>query len=149
MRDTRKTERIELETLRLVGKIEFIGPNKTGTYQFEWSQCLSRLESRVAYFSQDIRREGAVGGFSWPAPNVGMAQVDKFLAESSNWPASIPAVFPRFHDIYKDAGIGDLCHFWLISSAKWIGKVGLKYDHRGAVKPKVLQAVRHASNHFV
>jgi hypothetical protein len=25
----------------------------------------------------------------------------------------------------------------------------LKYDHRGAVKPKVLQAVRHASNHFV
>jgi hypothetical protein len=83
MRDTRKTERIELETLRLVGKIEFIGPNKTGTYQFEWSQCLSRLESRVAYFSQDIRRDGAVGGFSWPAPNVGMAQVDKFLAESS------------------------------------------------------------------
>jgi predicted HTH transcriptional regulator len=28
-----KTVKRELETLRLAGKIEFIGPNKTGTYQ--------------------------------------------------------------------------------------------------------------------
>jgi hypothetical protein len=79
----------------------------TGLTQIEWKQCLSRLHAPVAYFSQDIRRDGAVGGFGWPAPNVGMAQVDHFLAESTNWPASIPAVFPRFHDIYKEAGVGD------------------------------------------
>jgi len=79
----------------------------SGLTPIEWGQCLSRLESRVAYFSQDIRRDGAVGGFGWPAPNVGMAQVDQFLVESSNWPASIPAVFPRFDDIYRDAGIGE------------------------------------------
>jgi hypothetical protein len=79
----------------------------SGLTPSEWSQCLSRLESRVAYFSQDIRRDGAVGGFGWPAPNVGMTQVDKFLAEASNWPASIPAVFPRFNDIYKEAGTGN------------------------------------------
>jgi hypothetical protein len=65
------------------------------------------LESPVSYFSQDIRREGAFGGFGWPAPKAGMMQVDRFLAAAREWPTAIPAAFPRFDDIYRDAGVGD------------------------------------------
>jgi len=79
----------------------------SGLTPTEWSECLSRLDSPVAYFSQDIRRDGAVGGFGWPAPNVGMPRVDQFLTDAAHWPASIPAAFPRFNDIYRDAGVGD------------------------------------------
>lgn len=79
----------------------------SGLTNDEWSQCLSRLASPVAYFSQDIRRNGAIGGFGWPSPKVGMIQVDRFLIESANWPAAIPAAFPRFDDIYKVAGVGE------------------------------------------
>ena len=79
----------------------------SGLTPSEWNECLSRLDSPVAYFSQDIRRDGAIGGFGWPAPNVGLSQVDQFLTDSAHWPASIPAAFPRFIDIYKEAGIGD------------------------------------------
>ena len=71
----------------------------------EWSTCLSRLGFPVAYFSQDLRREGALGGFGWPAPKVGLQQVTRFLRVSSNWPAAIPAAFPRFADIYREAGV--------------------------------------------
>ena len=79
----------------------------SGLTPVEWNQCLSRLESSVTYFSQDIRRDGAIGAFGWPAPKVGMTQVDKFLVESAKWPSSIPAAFPRFDDIYREAGVGE------------------------------------------
>ena len=71
----------------------------------EWSQCLSSLTLQIAYFSQDIRRDGAIGGFGWPSPRVGMQQVDRFLTQSKHWPQSIPAAFPRFDDIYSEAGV--------------------------------------------
>ena len=71
----------------------------------EWSQCLSRLGFPVAYFSQDLRRPGALGGFSWPAPKVGLQQVARFLRVSSDWPSAIPVAFPRFTDIYREAGV--------------------------------------------
>ncbi|MEZ6126461.1 MAG: glycoside hydrolase family 99-like domain-containing protein [Planctomycetaceae bacterium] len=79
----------------------------SGLTDDEWKMCLSELSSPVAYFSQDFRRECAIGAFGWPAPNVGMRQVDRFLAESTTWAAAIPAAFPRFDDIYRDAGVND------------------------------------------
>lgn len=79
----------------------------SGLTPIEWNQCLARLKSPVTYFSQDIRRDGAIGAFGWPAPKVGMTQVDKFLVESAKWPSSIPAAFPRFDDIYREAGVGE------------------------------------------
>lgn len=79
----------------------------SGLTKDEWSQCLDELSTPVAYVSQDIRRDGAVGGFGWPSPNAGMQQVDRFLTESREWPVSIPAVFPRFDDIYKEANVSN------------------------------------------
>ncbi len=93
--------------VKLDGKPVLLSFGHSGLTREEWTQCLLRLESPVVYFSQDIRREGAIGGFGWPAPKTGMVQVDRFLAASSNWPSSIPAAFPRFDDIYRDAGVGD------------------------------------------
>ncbi len=93
--------------VKLGGKPVLLSFGHTGLQREEWSQCLSQLKSPVAYFSQDIRRDGAIGGFGWPSPNVGMVQVDRFLAESTKWPAAIPAAFPRFDDIYREAGVGE------------------------------------------
>lgn len=93
--------------VKLDGKPVLLSFGHSGLTNDEWSQCLSGLNSPVAYFSQDIRRDGAIGGFGWPAPKVGMIQVDRFLSESANWPAAIPAAFPRFDDIYKVAGVGE------------------------------------------
>lgn len=89
------------------GKPVLLSFGHAGLTNDEWAVCLSRLASPVAYFSQDIRRAGAVGGFGWPAPRVGMQQVERFRAASRDWPAAIPAAFPRFEDIYRQAGVSD------------------------------------------
>lgn len=73
----------------------------------EWSRCLNGLGFPVAYFSQDYRRPGAVGGFAWPAPREGLSHLAGYLKESRNWPAAIPVAFPRFHDIYRQAGVSE------------------------------------------
>ena len=93
--------------LKLDNKPVLLSFGHSGLTPAEWTQCLSRLESPVTYFSQDIRRDGAIGAFGWPAPKVGMNQVDRFLEEAAKWPSSIPAAFPRFDDIYREAGVGD------------------------------------------
>ena len=93
--------------VKLNGKPVLLSFGHTGLSKVEWDQCLSRLDSPVAYFSQDIRRKGADGGFGWPSPKAGMKQVDRFLADSKRWPLAIPAAFPRFDDIYKQAGVSE------------------------------------------
>jgi hypothetical protein len=93
--------------VKLDNKPVLLSFGHSGLTPAEWTKCLSHLESPVTYFSQDIRRDGAIGAFGWPAPKVGMGQVDRFLLEAANWPSSIPAVFPRFNDIYHEAGVGD------------------------------------------
>lgn len=93
--------------VKLDNKPVLLSFGHSGLTPVEWTQCLSRLDSPVTYFSQDIRRDGAIGAFGWPAPKVGMNQVDRFLEEAAKWPSSIPAAFPRFDDIYREAGVGD------------------------------------------
>ena len=93
--------------VKLDGRPVLLSFGHAGLTNDEWGQCLSSLASPVAYFSQDIRRDGATGGFGWPAPKVGKKQVDRFLELSKNWPSAIPAAFPRFDDIYKQAGVSE------------------------------------------
>ena len=89
------------------GKPVLLSFGHAGLKAEEWALCLGKIQSPVAYFSQDIRRKGAVGGFGWPAPKVGMKQVDRFLGQARKWPAAIPAAFPRFDDIYREAKVGE------------------------------------------
>lgn len=71
----------------------------------EWAEVIERSETPIRYFSQNIRRDGAVGGFDWPSPKNGIASVDKFLKRAGEWSQAIPVVYPRFVDIYEQAGL--------------------------------------------
>jgi len=55
-------------------------------------------------------RGPAVGAFGWPEPQVGndksWVQLKSFYSRAKAWKASIPVAYPRFEDIYKQAGIG-------------------------------------------
>ncbi len=74
----------------------------------QWQQLFSALPEPPEYFSLHHRRKPARGAFDWPqpAPSLGLAAVDSFYREARDWPASIPVAFPRFHDIYREAGGG-------------------------------------------
>lgn len=93
--------------LKFDGKPLLLSFGHSGLTVSEWSECLSGLSFPIAYFSQNIRRDGATGGFDWPAPRVGIEQVDRFLASAKEWPAAIPAAFPRFDDIYGQAEVSE------------------------------------------
>ena len=71
----------------------------------EWSRVLPQPPKPVAYFSEHRRRPAAVGGFDWPVPKEGLAAIDRFTADSRGWPGRIPVAFPRFVDIYAEAGV--------------------------------------------
>lgn len=75
----------------------------------QWTEIFSALPAAPAYFTLHHRRGPAQGAFDWPqpAPNLGLVAVDRFYKESADWPAAIPVAFPRFHDIYHDAGVGN------------------------------------------
>ncbi|MCC9601258.1 glycoside hydrolase family 99-like domain-containing protein [Stieleria sp. JC731] len=93
--------------VKLDGKPVLLSFGHSGLTDDQWKACLDRLKSPVLYFSQDYRRDGAAGAFGWPAPKVGLSQVDRFISESKSWERSIPVAFPRFNDIYKKAGINE------------------------------------------
>ena len=91
--------------LRLEGQPVLLSFGQTGLSDEEWSQCLDGLEPQVAYFSQHHRRTAAVGAFDWPVPTKGLSAVDQFVERSADWPHAIPVAFPRFVDIYAEAGV--------------------------------------------
>ena len=93
--------------VRLDGQPVLLSFGHAGLTNEEWSDCLGRLKAPVAYFSEHMRREGAVGGFDWPIPTEGINQVERFTELSRNWPHSIPIVFPRFVDVYAKAQVSD------------------------------------------
>lgn len=74
----------------------------------QWRQLFATLPAPPAFFTLHDRREPAVGAFDWPqpAPGRGMSAVDAFYRRAKSWPQFIPAAFPRFHDIYMEAGVG-------------------------------------------
>ena len=78
-----------------------------GLSDAEWTRALRELDSPILYYSHGYRREGAAGGVSWPVPQQGVAYNDRFLADARKWPDAIPVAFPRFMDVYGDAGVGD------------------------------------------
>lgn len=71
----------------------------------EWTACLAVVDVPLAYVSQQRRRTAAVGGFDWPLPDRGLAATAEFRRLSAGWPVAIPVAFPRFLDIYAEAGV--------------------------------------------
>jgi hypothetical protein len=71
----------------------------------EWRDALQRADVPVAYVSQAKRRTAAAGVFDWPVPSQGLAAQERFLRSTADEPLAIPVVFPRFDDIYEQAGL--------------------------------------------
>lgn len=91
----------------LDGKPVLLSFGHAGLTNNEWSQCLGSLQTPVAYFSEHSRREGALGAFDWPIPSQDLDATVNFKKAAVAWPDSIPVVFPRFVDIYKEAELHD------------------------------------------
>lgn len=77
----------------------------------QWTQIFSVLPQKPLYFTESTRREpqASVGAFDWPLPKGGteyaFQQQDKFYAGVGTDPLFIAAAFPRFDDIYEQAGV--------------------------------------------
>ena len=77
----------------------------------QWSHLFAGVSPQPAFFTLMNPHGPAVGALGWPMPHDGDAgsakSVDGFYQQSSKWSAFIPAAFPRFDDIYKEAGVSD------------------------------------------
>ncbi len=78
----------------------------------QWNQIFSVLPQKPLYFTESSQREptAAVGGFDWPLPHGGtedaFQQQTAFYQRFRPSPLFIAAAFPRFDDIYQQAGVG-------------------------------------------
>jgi hypothetical protein len=82
----------------------------SGYYQAaQWNRIFAGLARQPLLLTEAHRREPAVGAFDWPQPGGGtekaLRAVDDFYARAVGWSLFIPAAFPRFHDIYEEAGV--------------------------------------------
>ncbi|HYG24783.1 MAG TPA: glycoside hydrolase family 71/99-like protein [Verrucomicrobiae bacterium] len=87
----------------------------------EWVQILSVFKTEPALFTEDNRLPVGVGAFNWPPMWLSRAPGTRgVLSESAlegyltgfqqngrSWPAYISSAFPRFHDVYRKAGMRD------------------------------------------
>lgn len=75
----------------------------------QWARMFEGLPRPPLFFAELDRRDGSDGGFDWPEPGGGTEGSTKarerFYARAKAWPMFIPAAYPRFHDIYADAGV--------------------------------------------
>lgn len=89
----------------------------------DWAAIFSVLNAsnQPAFFTEDNRLAAGQGAFDWPPmwmsqTNGGVltdAMLQSYLSSfeqralsSPAWPAFISTAFPRFHDIYQQAGVG-------------------------------------------
>jgi len=92
------------------------------TQNSQWVSIFSVLNAtnQPAFFTEDNRLPVGAGAFDWPPmwmsqANGGIltdAMMLSYLssfeqkARSSSWPTFVSTAFPRFHDIYQQAGVG-------------------------------------------
>jgi hypothetical protein len=93
--------------VRLAGQPVLLSFGQAGLTDEEWSRALGQFGAPVAYFSEHHRRSCAVGAFDWPIPSAGLMATERFCQSARQWPHAIPVAFPRFSDIYRQAGAGD------------------------------------------
>jgi Glycosyl hydrolase family 99 len=88
----------------------------------DWVSIFSVLNAtnRPAFFTEDNRLAVGAGAFDWPpmwlsgggTNTLAPAQLQSYLnsfeltAKNQAWPSFVSSAFPRFHDIYAQAGVG-------------------------------------------
>jgi len=81
----------------------------TGYFQEDdWNKIFAGLPARPALVTEYRPRSGAVGGFGWPAPDQDkvdqMPHLDWSYSMAKDEPLFVAPAWPRFDDIYKEAG---------------------------------------------
>ncbi len=86
----------------------------------QWRSIFSVLSptNQPLFFSLDRRLDAGAGAFDWPpmhlsrraggtlSPAALKDYLSAFERDAGGWPAFISSTFPRFHDIYSQAGAG-------------------------------------------
>jgi hypothetical protein len=86
----------------------------------DWVTIFSVLNAtnQPAFFTEDNRLSVGRGAFDWPpmwmsgggtnilSPSQLQSYLVAFDQKGAGWPAFISSAFPRFHDIYSQAGVG-------------------------------------------
>jgi hypothetical protein len=86
----------------------------------DWTSIFSALNTsnRPAFFTEDNRLSVGAGAFNWPpmwlsggdANTLTPAQLESYFVNfdqtAAGWPAFVSSAFPRFRDIYSEAGVG-------------------------------------------
>jgi hypothetical protein len=86
----------------------------------QWASIFSVLATtnQPAFFTLDNRASGSMGAFSWPpmwlssstggvlTPSALEGYLNTFQQKGATWPAYVSSAFPRFQDIYAQAGVG-------------------------------------------
>lgn len=79
----------------------------------QWEQVFSVLPQRPFFYTLNYLQGGADGAFGWPpmngaitVPDQWRAYLDDFYVKNSDEAACVGTVFPQFHDIYEEAGVG-------------------------------------------
>jgi hypothetical protein len=86
----------------------------------DWVSIFSVLNTtnQPAFFTEDNRYPVGKGAFDWPpmwmsgggtntlTPAQLQSYLNSFDQNGTNWPAYVSSAFPRFHDIYSQAGVG-------------------------------------------
>lgn len=90
---------------RLEGQPVLLSFGYGGLNDDEWQSVFHHIDSPIRWMSEHTPRRGAFGAFDWPIPEKGLSQVRRFSEESKRWQCSIPVIFPRFVDVYKQAGV--------------------------------------------
>jgi hypothetical protein len=91
--------------LKLNGKPVLLSFGQEGLTDAEWDRVAASVTEMPLYLSEHRRRAAAAGGFDWPLPQEGLAHLDRFYKLAASWPVAMPVAFPRFHDIYQEAGV--------------------------------------------
>ncbi len=77
----------------------------------EWSRIFAppTLAAPPCFYTEADSRPPAVGGFDWPHPSGGteaaLRAQDEFYGRVKLWSDFVPVAFPRFEDVYADAGV--------------------------------------------
>jgi len=81
-----------------------------GYYQGDqWDKIFDGLNSKPILFTEAHQRAGSAGAFDWPHPEGGDSgatrEMDLFYTQCGAWEQCLPVAYPRFHDIYAQAGV--------------------------------------------
>jgi hypothetical protein len=75
----------------------------------DWVQMFAPLKTQPDFLTLMFKKGPAVGGYSWPTPQRGEEkswdELDMFEQRAANWPLKIEVAYPRFNDIYSQAGM--------------------------------------------